>query len=301
MMQGILLGVAAALCWGFGGVLTKAGLDQVPAALLLLIQLGFSSLLFWIIVVIRKIPFRGGGQTIQLASLGLLEPALAYILGFFGLALTSVSNATIIVTTESFMIMTLAAVLFGHRVPIRNWILAFAAGAGVFLTSQSASLAEGNWLGSGLMIGATFCAACYVVLVDKIGAETNPVLSLALQQGVGWLAVLLLFPFLSVSGDLSLLKSFDVQTWFIALLGGLVQYFLAFWFYLAAMKKIEVDLAGMMLCLTPLAGIAGAIIFLGERLSLQQFLGGAITILSVFFFAWSKYKYSQKSPAFMNS
>ncbi len=289
MILGVMFGIVAAFFWGIGGVITKAGLEFVPAVPLLVMQLSVSVLLFWLVVILRKLPV-AFNQYAGLASLGVLEPGLTYLFDFFGLEHTSASNATILFGTETFIIMALAVLLFRMRVSVLSWLWAGLGALGVYLVARSASSADGSWLGTILILAATFCAAFYVVLTDRFGREAPAEVILAYQQSIGLLVVFLSAPLLSGIDEFQTLWQLDHETWGLAIMGGLSQYFLAFWFYLMALKKIDVDLAGVILCITPIAGVGGAYLFLGEHLDLLQWFGGAITVLAVFSFAYGKYR-----------
>ena len=74
------------------------------------------------------------------------------------------------------------------------------------------------------------------------------------------------------------ISSITWGAWSLALLSGVIQYALAFVFYMIALRYISAGLAGVYLNFVPLVGIAGAFIFLDEKLSLLQ-LGGASLIV----------------------
>jgi len=59
--------VLAAACWGFGAVMTKYALDQVPPLTLLVVQLVVSVVVLWIAVA----PYRGR----QFAEVGIVSGA----------------------------------------------------------------------------------------------------------------------------------------------------------------------------------------------------------------------------------
>ena len=60
---------------------------------------------------------------------------------------------------------------------------------------------------------------------------------------------------------------------------GIVQYALAFRFYLTGLRALPVTTAAAFLTLTPVFGVTGAILFLGETLTLLQGLG-AVTVIA---------------------
>ena len=71
-----------------------------------------------------------------------------------------------------------------------------------------------------------------------------------------------------------------------ASLAGIVQYALAFWFYLLALQRMPANRAGFFLLLIPVFGVAGGVLFLGEEFQVVQGIG-AITILGAVF--WITY------------
>jgi drug/metabolite transporter (DMT)-like permease len=62
---------------------------------------------------------------------------------------------------------------------------------------------------------------------------------------------------------------------------GLVQYALAFWLYLVGLRGLPVSVAGMFLTLTPLFGVAGGMLFLGEGATALQLLGAVLIVGAV--------------------
>ena len=55
----------------------------------------------------------------------------------------------------------------------------------------------------------------------------------------------------------------------------------AFWIYLKALQTVPATTASIFLNLTPVFGVAGAYILLGERLTQSQWVGAAIILASV--------------------
>ena len=67
----------------------------------------------------------------------------------------------------------------------------------------------------------------------------------------------------------------------LAILSGLIQYALAFWLYIVGLKRIAPGLAGMFLTTTPVFGVLGGMLFLGESLKASQVLGMALVMASL--------------------
>jgi len=73
-----------------------------------------------------------------------------------------------------------------------------------------------------------------------------------------------------------------LNTWFWAVISGLVYYALAFWFYITGLKRMSATEAGMYLNLIPIFGVVGACIFLGDRLTPIQWIGAIFILFAVF-------------------
>lgn len=204
----------------------------------------------------------------------------SYGFGLIGLTLSSASQAALIGATELVFILGLAWLLFRESVSLRLLVLSALAILGVMLTvgSETAS-------GSQVLLGylwvllGTFCAAFYVFLSRRAVADHNPLILSALQQPIRFIYIVL-FSWKFESG-LQFSSTISMQIWLLAALSEIVQYALAFWLYLSAIRLMPVSIAAQFLLLIPVFGVGGAYLFLGERLTLVQGFGMAITIGAV--------------------
>jgi len=144
-------------------------------------------------------------------------------------------------------------------------------------------------LGNLWILLGTFCAAFYVLLSRRAVADHDPLILSALQQTIGLVCIVLFSWKFGVGFQFS--STIPIQIWLMAALSGIVQYALAFWLYLSAIRLIPVSIAAQFLSLIPVFGVGGAYLFLGERLTLIQGMGMTITIAAV-----SQISRSQSSP-----
>ena len=283
--SGTVFAVFAALSWGLATVMSKSALDHFAPTFLLVVQLAASVVCLWGVIYARKKPTCPiAWRTVaRFASLGLLEPGLAYLLDLLGLEHTQASTATLILSTESLMIMALSALLFGERLSVRFMLLSIIAVGGLYLAlgASLADVSSGALWGNALIFAGSACAALYVVLSARIAADADPITIVAWQQTVALVFALALLPFEWVLRPESLSLPTTSGLWLLAAASGLVQYALAFSLYMAALKTIRASLAGSFLNLVPLFGFAGASLFLHEAISWQQLLGAAITVVAV--------------------
>jgi drug/metabolite transporter (DMT)-like permease len=276
-MNNIAIALGYSFCWGVGVTLTKISLSAIPAPTLLIIQLS-SSVLFLATACYlkdRQLPF--SWKHLQQGIAGIFEPALAYMFGTFGIALTTASNATLIGSSEVILTILLAAAFLGEKLTRTKLLLAGVSFLGVLLlmgkdvqTTSQASLS-----GDLLVLLGTLFAVLYVLLSKKQVATIDPLQLTASQQLVGLIVTTLCFSGLSWVNP-----SFEVsaagisgQFWILAIGSGIMQYALAFLLYLSALQNIPVSQAAFYVALIPVFGVSSAILIIGEQPSLAQWVG----------------------------
>lgn len=284
---GILVAVGAMVLstasWGLGTVMTKSALAIFSPLLLLNLQLLASVAFLWAAVVATGQRVTLDKDTWRAASSGVLEPGLAYAFGTFGLMLTSAGNASLIATTEPLLIAILAWLMFRERIRARTAIAILAAMVGIGLvTAADGAGNAGRWIGDALIVLGTLFAALYVVWSSRLVADFAPVSLAALQQSAGLaLAAPLLLVMSLWNGAGSELGRADPGDLVLALVSGVVQYALAFWFYLIGLRRLPASTAALFLTLTPVFGLGGAVVFLGEDVGALQAIGALIIVAAV--------------------
>jgi len=274
--------VIASAFWGIGTVISKELLGSIPPILFLLIQLAPSVLVLWIVVLLSGLRPSNWRGLLPILVLGWLNPGLAYTFSMLGLAHTSASVATLLWAAEPSLIVALAWVLLRERISPGLILLTASAGAGVLLAGggSEADLAGGGW-GSGLILAGVLCCALYTVLFRGIATDLHPLAIVAIQQSVGLAWVLAISPLEGEASGLAPLLSLSGAQWLGAIVSGLMYYAIAYWFYLMGLRAMPASRAGNFLNLIPVFGIASAYLFLGERLTGAQWIGGALILGSV--------------------
>lgn len=280
---GLIFIVLSAGCWGSGTVMSKYALGFVPPLTLLAVQLATSSVFLWTLTRIRRIPFKRDWKHIRYGWTGMLEPGLAYMLGLAGLLRTTASSASFIGATEPILVIFLAWLLLKEHLSIRAFGLVILALIGTLLISASSG--EGSTsrslLGDGLVLAGTACAALYVVISRSSVEHVHPLPLAALQQSFGFLAALIVLPLALASGEAGSIANVPFSAWVWVIVTGIVQYALAFLFYLNAVQEIPATQAAIFLMLIPLFGVTGSALFLGEQLTLLQLAGGVLILTAL--------------------
>jgi len=280
----LLLITASAGCWGLGTVMSKSVLATVPPLSVLTVQLATSIVVLWLLAVLQghvaRLQQYSWLTWFRLGVPGVFEPGLSYGFGLIGLSLSSASEAALISATEPVFVLGLAWLMLRELISLRLLMLSALAMIGVMLTVSSEAASDSQaLLGNLWILIGTFCAAFYVILSHRAVANHPPLILSALQQTIGLGCVVLFSWVFGVEFQFS--PTIPMQIWLMAALSGIVQYALAFWLYLSAIRLLPVSIAAQFLSLTPVFGVGGAYLFLGERLTFAQGMGMAITIAAV--------------------
>ncbi len=277
--------VLSAACWGSATVMSKGLLAVLPPLTLLVVQLLASIAFLWIAVFCLRLRVRLDRPARRASLSGLLEPGLSYCVGIAGLALTTASNASLIGTTEPLFILLLAWLLLRERIGGGVVGLALLAGLGlglVVLPDIRNGGGEGSSLGDALVVLGTLFAALYVIATRKLVMTLDPLPLSALQQSVGLLWTLGVLALALALGAVNLgLRDIPLEVLLFAAFSGIVQYALAFWFYLFALRRLPASVAAFYLTLIPVFGVGAAYLFLGETLTGVQWLGAVLIVVSV--------------------
>lgn len=286
--SGTGLAVAAAIlsagCWGSATVMSKGILEYLPPLTLLVIQLTASITVLWVAVFVLRLKVRLDQRTRRASLSGLLEPGIAYTVGTAGLALTTASNATLIGSAEPLFVIILAWLVLRERIgsPMLGLALVVTCGIALVVLPDIRGGGAGSVLGDTLVTLGTLFGALYVIATRKLVLTLDPLPLSALQQSIGLLWTFAVIMVALAAGLATLgLNGVEPQVLLLAAVSGVVQYALAFWFYLFALRRLPANVTAFYLALIPVFGVGAAYGFLGESLSPVQWVGAALIIIAV--------------------
>jgi drug/metabolite transporter (DMT)-like permease len=279
----IIVLVLAAACWGTATVITKHVLTDIPPLTLLVLQLTVSVVFLWAIVLVQRLRLPQRRDIVRLGGIGILNPGLAYTFGLLGLSSTTASMSTLLWAAEPILILVLAWLILRER--LTRTLIAFSllAIVGVVLVARidigadQASLVVGN----GLILIGVACCALYTVLTRRMVTDLDPLLIVVLQQSLALVWALAIWPLEWARGSDFGLTTISPASWGWAALSGVLYYALAFWCYIIGLKQLPASMVGLFLNLIPIFGVGSAYLFLGERLTAVQWIGGTLILLAV--------------------
>lgn len=276
-----LLATASAAALGASTVIGKFALDFLPPITLMVVQLLGSLLVLWPFVILTRRPIPPlRCEILQRASTGTLEPALTFLLALYGLKFTTAGEASLIATLETVMILGLSVALFRARVERHLLALALLATLGAVLVVGTTASSNSFW-GNLLVLAGTACAALYVVLNQRELPDLEPLVMVGLQQIAALILVLLVLAVAFVLGQPVVPEHLVWWGWLLVALTGVIQYALAFGLYFTAQRDMPANETALYLTLTPVFGLLGSAIFLGERLNTIQWLGALVIVGSI--------------------
>jgi probable blue pigment (indigoidine) exporter len=286
---GYWLAIFATISWAIASVLTKAATGKLPPQLLFATELAVGAITLWTWVLYSE-PFRISIRTAcKLALPGLLQPGLAFSITFVALQWTTISNETLIWSTESILMLLLAAIFFGQRLTRPIVLLSLAAFAGVALMSlarrQDPAQSHRIVLANIMIVLAVLAACAYTFLAERALVQLHEEQLFALHQTAG-LAVAAIFAIIESKLSHHAPAHATWQIWAIACIAGILLFAVPFVLYLRAIRILGSSAAAQFLPLVPVLTAGLAAIFLRESLNATQCLGIAIVIAAVTTIGW---------------
>ena len=273
--------ITASLFWGTAVSATKYALRGFAPITLLAISLIAGTAVLWTIVILRghhpPPPWR------RAVLLGLFEPALAYAGDLLGLARTSAANGALLSGLESVFIVLLAAVFLHERITGRIIVALALALAGVATLEGTGSFA-GVGLGDLLVLAGVLSAAAYTIVARGMGDESDPLTVTACQFTTATVLILPAVTFVWATHVEATPSHVAARFWFAAIFVGVIGYAASFLLYNYAITRVRAAPASIIVNLIPVFGLASAVFWLGDSLTIARILGAILIGLSVTIF-----------------
>ena len=259
---------------GFGFVIAKPAMVDFPPILLMGLRFTFAaSILIWWFPIPKKYL-----KKIFIAAL--IANVLQYSLTYSGLNLIDASAAVLLVQTEVPFGVLFAFFMLKEKPNLRSMIGISIAFAGVYILTGSPNL-DGKIVGIGLTIIGSAVWALGQVLVKPLSKEINP---LAL---VAWLAlfsgpILIIISSILDGNTYENIKTASMNSWIIAIyLGFIMQPITYGCFYYVLKNNPMYKVLPIVTMGIPLTGLLAAVFLLGEKPTVELFMGGIVILIGV--------------------
>jgi drug/metabolite transporter (DMT)-like permease len=282
--------------WAFNFIAAKIGLQYLPplamgsfrvvlaGAVMVPVYIGFS-----------RLPAFAGASNLRRRGFVARDYWIFLYLGFFGvtvnqicfttgLRFTSVSHAAIIVGMGPIYILALAVLLrleraTGHKV---IGMLVALLGIAVLASENGISLHSASLEGDAITMTGSIGFAMYVVLGKRVAGKYDPLTMTAFNHFAGALIVLPVAIYEAANLYRTGNWRLPWQAWAAVLYMAICSSALAYVFYFWLLRYLEASQLGAFTYLLPVLATILGILWLGEKGSWSQVLGGVIALGGVY-------------------
>jgi drug/metabolite transporter (DMT)-like permease len=278
---GVVPLIAASVVFALWNTAYKYAVDGLPVMTVLSVMLLTAAAVLWGCALARGRQRLTRGQLRRIAVMGMIDPAIGYVLIGLGLTHVEATVSAMLDGTEACFVVAFAAIIARRSPGPRavGGVLLSAAGVAV-LGGTHSLLGIGPW--NLVVLGGVACAGLCNVLTDRVlGDDVDPLTVTAHQMGFAALCTLPLLAWQWQAGGALGGPAAGPADWAVAMASG-IALAAGFLLYNYAIVRVPVTTAGMILNTLPVFGVAAAIAFLGERITWAQ-VAGAVVILIAFF------------------
>ena len=272
-IKDIFIAISVPCLWGFGLVISKPGMEQLPPLLINGLRWTLAGLvLVWWFPIPKKF-------LKKIFIVSFVACTLQYGLTYTGVSLIDASSAVLLVQSEVPFGVLVAFIILKERPPIKNLIGLLIAFIGLVVLTGAPSL-EGKYFGVVLVLSGALTWAFGQVLAKPISENIKG------QTLTAWIGViggpqLILASFFIEGNTIEHIKSADTTTWIILLYLAFIMTALGYslWYYV--LGRYPINKVMPVHLLLPLTGVMSAILLLGERPNIEIFIGGVIILIGV--------------------
>lgn len=285
---GVLCVLLSAVLFSAKSVLVKLAYHYpITAETLLVLRMLFALPFFLLMLWLAREPGRrlSGREWRGVILAGSAGYYGASILDFWGLQYISASLERLLLFMYPTLTVFLSALFLKTRITRRVWlaiVLSYAGMALVFAGDASTDSPQ-LWLGSVLVFGGALAYAGYLVSSGELMKTVGAARFTALALSVATICALLHF---SLVSDWDELKSLPSPLWLLAAALGFFCTFLPANLMTQGIRHIGAPAAALIGAIGPVFTLAMSAVFLGEKLSLPQALGGLLVLAGVVMISW---------------
>lgn len=285
--KGVLLMIAAALCWSTGGIFVR----NVTLTDGWEIVFWRSSFMIAFLAVVLTIQYRGAVFS-RIRAVGLPGVIAGALLGatffFFILSLmrTTAANTFVLMSTGPLFAALFGWILLKERVPLRTWVAIGVALGGIVLIFAG-GLDAGRSLGNLLALGVPTAFALNIVILRRMHASVDMVPAVLIAGLLSLaLSLPLALPFEVASADLLMLAPM-----------GCIQLGLGCLLMTRATRYLAASEIGLLSLIETVLGPIWVWLGVGERPTALALVGGAIVVAALLVNEWVGYRNAQVRDA----
>ena len=272
-IRDVFLAILVPIIFGFGFVIAKPAMDQLPPILLNGLRWSLTGIIMcWFFPFPKKL-FK------SLLVISFLGSTLQYSLTFSGLNIVDATSATLLIQSEIPFGILIAFIILKEKPSLKNLIGLLIAFTGIVVLTGSPNL-ENKLFGVLLLLSGAFLWA-YAQVIAKPVSEKIGGLALTAYIGVFAGPSSIVLSYFIEGNTYQYITNADLKTWLIVLYLGLIMNCLAYSLWYFVLSKHPVNYVMPVMLLFPVTGLVTAILLLGETPSTYAYIGGFIIISGV--------------------
>lgn len=280
MLRQVLSMVFCNVMWGLSFIASKhALLSGFSPMVLALVRYVMASACLLPMTLMKEKRLRlRRADILPMALSGLMGITLYYFFEYQGISRTSTVNASLILAAIPILTMVVEAVVDRRRMrgpQIAGAVISVAGTAIIILGGSSEGAA--SLTGDLLILGASVVWVAYIFISRKLRDGYS---SLSMNTWQALIALVTLIPM--ALADPCDLTAIPASGWLAAAVLAVICSALCYWLYGNALHEMSPLASAIFINLIPLTTLLGGVMLLGETLTWQAALGGAMIIGSIF-------------------
>jgi drug/metabolite transporter (DMT)-like permease len=267
---------------GFNGVAIRLSSEELAPFWGGTLRFGLASLIFFAIVVARRVPLPRGRALVGSLIYGLLGFGTVFALVYWGVIEAGAGTAQVVLALVPLLTLLLASTQGVERFRLQSLAGALLAVVGigfVFIERASAQTISLSLLA--ILVGAVAIAEANVVI--KRFPHSSPVGNNAVAMGAGGLLLLALSVIAREPWILPQRLETQISVGYLVLVGSVV----VFTLYLIVIDRWTASSTSYAFLLMPLVSVLAAAAILGEPITPALVVGGALVIVGVYLGAFA--------------
>ena len=280
----------AGTLWGTGFYWGRLALNEMDVESMVLYRFLFACLGMLPVMLMRRVRLTGGEMRVMLLLAALFGIPIQFLLQFHGLALTTVSHASLMVGAMPVLLAAAAAMFAGERLDGIGWLALGGSTAGAAMVVLGGSRAttgnETPSLTGDLLVIASLIVALAWILLSKKLMETHSapvVTAYTIYSGTVMLAAWifgshLLAPWTHEQVQAIPFAHVSVTAWVALAISGVMCTATTTLLWNWGIHQVPASRAGVFLNIEPALGSVLGVELLGEKLGPYAWLGGALIV-----------------------
>lgn len=261
--------------WGCGFFFGKIALAEMGFAHMVLYRFLFSMAPLAPLLITHppRLNRKEWGVLILSAFLGV---PVQFLLQFYGLSMTTVSHASLMVGTMP-VILAIGAMLFAHeRMDRIGWIAMFASTCGAAMIALGHHATGASSLMGDMLIVASLVVALFWILFNKQLMERHsPIVITAYGLALGTAMLMIWVP---IGYGLPPVAHVSLKAWLALAASGLLCTAVTTLLWNWGLTQVPASQAGVLLNMEPLIGSMLGVFVLGEHLGANAWIGGVLIL-----------------------